>query len=89
MSYPECDSYECADCPRRDLCVDYEPLPPLPDVFSPNALSDDSVADAFIGYVDDRINELEEKVEHLLLFEDRIMRILSAVEKNYIGEDER
>ncbi len=89
MSYPECDSYECADCPRRDLCVDYEPLPPLPDVFSPNALSDDSVADAFIGYVDDRINELEEKVEHLCQFEDRIMRILAAVEKYSIGEDDR
>jgi len=79
--YPECDSYECADCPRRDLCVDYEPLP---EVFN-----DDSVADAFIGYVDDRINELEEKIEHLCQFEDRIMRILAAVEKYSVGEEDR
>jgi len=56
----------------------------LPEVFN-----DDSVADAFIGYVDDRINELEEKIEHLCQFEDRIMRILAAVEKYSVGEEDR
>lgn len=80
-SYPECDSYECEECPRRDLCVDYEPLP---EVFN-----DGNAMDAFVAYIEDRTNELEEKVEHLLQFEDRIMRILAAVEKYSIGEEDR
>ncbi len=72
--YPECDSYECDECPRRDECVDY--VPSGPD------LVDDRSADAFLDYIEDRLAEIEERVAHLYRFEERILHVLAAVQKS-------
>lgn len=71
-TYPECDRYECPECPRQDDCVDRDWRPE----------EDDSLAaDAFLDYIDGRLQELEEAIAHLTRFEERVMRILAAIVK--------
>lgn len=71
--YPECDSFECPECPRRGVCADFE----LPD----EALFPGSPSEAFVDYIEDRISEIEVKVAHLYETEERMMRILAAIQK--------
>ena len=73
-TYPECDRYECPECPRQQDCVE--------------AQTPTDEADAWLDYVDDRINELEEQIEHLKRFEGRVLAVFSAIVKSLDHEED-
>lgn len=80
MSYPECDQYECDECPRRSDCVDYEPSE-APDGTVP---VDSAVIDRLL---DERLSEIEDRLAQLEREVDGFERMISAVIKTRNEEE--
>lgn len=82
MSYPECDRFECPECPRKDDCVDYE------DEWDEN-ITESSPEEMAYYMMTDRMDKLEEMVRETQRFVDAIERALSAMVKAYNDEEDR
>lgn len=80
-SYPECDQYDCMECPRRDECVDV-------DEESLGIEPGDAQAQAFVDHLEWRLQALESRLEEAIRFGDRIERILAHVVREYENEGE-
>ena len=74
MAYPECDQYECEECPRQDECIDRD----LDDLsVEPGA------EDSFLDYVEQRFNAIERRLYALEKFKEGVERIVANATKSY------
>lgn len=77
-SYPECDQYECEECPRASECIDVE-------------LSDLSIEptaeDSFIDYIDQRFNDIERRLYALEQFQQSVNKMVASATKAYEEEE--
>lgn len=80
MTYPECDAYDCPECPRAPECIDRDI-----DELSIEPTAEDS----FIEYIDQRFNDIERRLYALEKFKDAVERLVSKATQAYENEEER
>lgn len=84
MTYPECDQYECLECPRQHDCVDVDEA-----VLEGFTTEENIAADALLDYFEQRFNDLERRVRECEELKAGVERMFAAMNRAYETEEER